>query len=190
MTARFAQLFVKSAGKCAVAIGEDLMAPLSLRNFAGQELCWVRPNLFKGFYELRADLECLATLRYSGWAAVGESDGQQWRFKTKGFWKATPVIFAGAEEPANESTPLASINRTLRGGGGYLVFSDERKYTWSCTGILKTIWTMAGTEGPLFSLKKGRVVEILPEASNVPDLPLLVLFSMYLIRLEEKEGQG
>jgi len=47
---------------------------------------------------------------------------------------------------------------------------------------------MAGPEGPLFNVKKGRLVEIAPAAGSLPDLPLLVLFSMYLILLGEKES--
>jgi hypothetical protein len=39
----------------------------SLRNFIGRELLWVRPNLFKGFYELRAAL--------SAWLGCGSPAG-------------------------------------------------------------------------------------------------------------------
>ena len=160
----------------------------SLRNFIGRELLWVRPNLFKGFYELRAGLECVARLRESGWVTVAETDGQQWTFKCKGFWRPIPVIFPGGEKPTEEAVPLASIKRYLRGGGGELLFSNGIKYTWTCEGLLRLIWTMAGPEGPLFNVKKGRLLEIAPAAGSLPDLPLLVLFSMYLILLGEKES--
>jgi hypothetical protein len=163
----------------------------SLRDFVGQELQWMRTNVFKRIFELHAGEQCLATLQQSGLfrqVTVAESDGRRWRFKCQGYLKVVPVIFEDAEEASTESAPLASFKRQLRGGGGDLIFSDGHKYTWSCTGLLSLIWTMAGPEGTLFTLKKSRLLEIAPAANNLPDLPLLVLFSLYLILREEQEA--
>jgi hypothetical protein len=164
----------------------------SLRDFVGQELKWVHPYMFQNIYELRAGEQCLATLSRSGVlkrVTLAETDGQQWRFKREGNWKVSLVIYSGANEESEESRkPLASIRRNSR-GQGELMFSDGHTYTWSQTrtGFWRRTWSWAGPEGTVLSMKKRRLLEVASTASDLPDLPLLVLFSLYLILIKEEE---
>ncbi len=163
----------------------------SLRDCTGQELTWVRPRLLENKYELRLGNQGLASLTRRGFLkqiSLAEAEGQQWRFKRRSGWKTNLAIYAGGNELPNEA-PLASLQRRWN-GQGELIFRDNHGYSWQSTrsGLWSRSWFWTGPDGSILSMKKKRVLEIAPEARMLPDLPLLVLFSFYLILVMEDDA--
>jgi hypothetical protein len=164
----------------------------SLREFAGQELRWVRPHFFQNMYELRAGDEAVATVRCVGVFRtydVGVAEGQQWTFRRAGsVWKSWTAIYSGEVQEVNEQTqPVATYTRVR--GGGQLTFSDGRSYTWTAVSRWRSIWAWTGPDGvPLLTMKTSKRLTIAPEAIDLPELPLLVLFAFHLMRIAEEQA--
>ena len=77
-------------------------------------------------YELRADDEVIATLRFRssfGTFATAESADGCWTFKRIGFWKTKATIRACGSE-----TEIAFFKNNTWSGGGTLELSDGRKF--------------------------------------------------------------
>jgi len=161
---------------------------ISLQNVIGQELKWVRPRWTQQFYELQVGGQVIATLSRSGIfkeRVLAEAQGQRWTFKRQGSFKVRLLIYAG-EEPVGE--PVAVFNRRWT-GKGELIYADGRTFCWSRTGFWSPIQFWMTPEGiSLLSMKRGKKLEISPDASNLPELPLLTLFGLYLILLAEQEA--
>lgn len=165
---------------------------LTLRDFAGQQLEWKRPRLFTQAYELRSvENDVLATLSYQGnfWRrrVIAEAEGQQWVLKREGFFQNTIAIYPdhGGE---NVASPLASIKRNWRGRGP-IVLADGRTFNWGTGGVWRTTYSVTTAEGmELLQMKRGRRLEIDPAAGDLPELPLLVVLSLYLVLVAEEEA--
>jgi hypothetical protein len=166
-----------------------------LRDFVGQPLRWVRPRLFRNVYELRTGDTTLATLSRSGVfksRTLAVADGRQWIFTREGAWKPRLVIYSGDSSdsgiPGMPPQPLASIRRNWK-GRGELIFNDGRTYSWTSTGFWRPSWSLvAPWSVVLLTMKRGHVLEIAPAASDLPELPMLVLFAFYLILIAEEEA--
>jgi hypothetical protein len=165
---------------------------LSLREFAGQELCWMRPHFFQSAYELRAGDEVLATVRRVGTFKtydVAVAEGQQWTFRRAGsLWKSWTAIYPGEVQEVDEQTqPIATYTRVR--GGGRLTFSDGRSYNWTTAKRWRWRWAWTGPdEVPLLTMKTSKQLTIAPEAINLPELPLLVLFAFHLMKTGEEQA--
>jgi len=162
-------------------------------DFIGQQLQWKRPRLFSASYELRAGDQVLATIRRAGLGKghQAEVEGQQWNFKREGFVRRRVLIYPGQELAQASSEliqPLASI-KPDRKGNGQLMFRDGRTYIWSHTGHWRPNWFWTDSASTtLITIKKNRVVEFSPNASESPDLTLLTLFGFCLILLREEDA--
>lgn len=166
---------------------------LFLRDATGITLQWRRPHFFATDYQLWMGERLLATLRRTGvmkQRAIAEAEGQQWTFQREGLMGRKLVIYPGPgsvqalNEPEQE---LASIqpgwSRT-----GELTFHDGRVYSWTRSGNWRPVWSWVGPGNrTLLSIKKGRLLEIAPAASDLPDLALLSLFGLYLILIMEAD---
>jgi hypothetical protein len=70
---------------------------LETADLVGKELEWVQPSALKMEFELRADDETAATLRFRsslGSLATAESGDGCWTFKRVGFWRTRVTIRA------------------------------------------------------------------------------------------------
>ena len=164
-----------------------------LREANGQTLQWKRPHFFSANYDLYLGDQQLAVLKRTGimkQSALGQAEGQQWRFQREGLMGRKLVIYpeVAPEQAFNEPLPaLAAIqpgwNRT-----GTLNFFDGRSYSWTRTGNWRPAWSWVGLGNKtLLTIKRGRLLEIAPAASDLSDLALLSVFGLYLILIMESD---
>jgi hypothetical protein len=151
----------------------------------GGELEWVQPRALKMEYELHADHELIATLRFRssfGSLATAESADGCWTFKRVGFWQVKATIRSCGSE-----TDIATFKNNTWTGGGTLELSDGRKFL-ATTNVWQTNFELKTEAGEtLVRFKRGGLVhlsakvEIQPGAAGVPDLPWVMTFGWYLI---------
>lgn len=156
----------------------------SIVDVAQQPLQWMQPSLLKEAYELRTGEALVATLNFrSSWGtlATAQSADGCWTFKRTGFWQnKASVRVCGME------TDLAVFQNNTWSNGGTLTFSDERHFKATTNFWMTNYEFRTEADEPLVRFKYGGVfrlsaqVEILPAASGLAELPLLVLFGWYL----------
>jgi hypothetical protein len=157
-----------------------------LRDFIGQELRWVHPRILKREYEFYAGDELIATL---GWPkafssqALAEAADGRWIIKREGFFQAKIVIC-----PADEDMTIATIKRGMSGKGA-LLFADGRGFKWASTSFWRGEWGWFTDEGmPLLRFRRGKRVEVEPQAFSLPEISLFVLLGFYLVKVAEEEA--
>lgn len=148
-------------------------------------LKWVQPSALKMNYELHADDELAATLRFrSSWGslATAESADGCWTFKRVGFWQTKATIRASGSDQE-----LAVFKNNTWAGGGTLELANSRKYP-ATSNFWQTQYEFQTEQGtPLIRFKCGGLthlsseVDILPSAFAMPELPWMVLFGFYLV---------
>lgn len=150
-----------------------------------QALQWRQPHMFKMEYELCANEELVATLRFRssfGTLATAQSADGCWTFKRVGFFQTHVTVRACESE-----IDLAVFRNNTWKGGGTLILPDGREYLvtsnfWQTDYGFKT----AGGESLVnFKTKMGLLhhsteVEILPAGENLPELPWMILLGWYL----------
>jgi hypothetical protein len=160
----------------------------SIREMLHEELAWEQPRKHKRAYELRADDEMVARLRWEhhhSQVAAGEAAEGCWTFKRQGFLHQR--VEARQSESALE---IARFQPHWR-GGGTLEFPDGRLFGLCQTSFWNVEWAWTTADNDMLLrinresrclLQKG-YVDLLPAASAVPELSLLVLLGWYLIIL-------
>jgi hypothetical protein len=155
-----------------------------LAQMIGRELSWAQPSAWKMEYEMRADDELIATLRFRssfGTFATGESADGCWTFKRIGFWQTKATI-----RTCESDTEIAIFRNNTWSGGGTLEFADGRKLPASTNGWRTTFEFKSETGETLVRFKsQGLVhlsakVEIKPDAAGLPELPWIVMLGWYL----------
>ena len=150
----------------------------------GRELKWVQPSAWKMEYELRADDELIATLRFRssfGSFATAESADGCWTFKRIGFWQTKATIRA-----CGSDAEIGIFKNNTWSGGGTLELSDGRKLPASTNGWRTTFEFKSEAGETLVRFKCGGIVhlsatvEIQPDAAGLPELPLIVMLGWYL----------
>lgn len=160
-----------------------------LRTWTGVTLQWRRPHFFSTDYELYGGDHLLARIRRVGvlrQCAQAEAEGQRWFFRREGLMGRKMVIYP--EQTSSE--PIYALATIQPGwcGTGTLQFQDGRVYTWTKSGNWRPAWSWVGPGNKiLLTIKKGRVLEIAPAASDLPELALLCLFGLYLILMMEAD---
>jgi len=157
-----------------------------LRDFMGQELRWVHPRVFRREYEFYAGDELVATLRwpkaFSSQAFAEAADGR-WIIKRDGFFRTKIVICT-----ADEDMTIATVKRSMS-GKGTLMLADGRGYKWTSTSFWRGEWGWFTDEGmPLLRFKRGKRVEVEPQAFSLPEVSLLALVGFYLVKVAEEEA--
>jgi hypothetical protein len=150
-----------------------------------RELKWVQPNTFKLEYELRADDELAATLRFRssfGSLATAESADGCWTFKRVGFWQTRATVrHCGAD------VDIATFKNNTWKGGGTLELPDGRKFLAN-TNFWQTQYEFKTETGEkLFGyrniggvLNLSAQVQIEPQVISLPELPWMVMLGWYL----------
>ncbi|MCM3870019.1 MAG: hypothetical protein ND895_04910 [Pyrinomonadaceae bacterium] len=150
----------------------------------GRELRWVQPSAWKMQYELRADEEIIATLRFRssfGTFATAESADGCWTFKRIGFWQTKATI-----RVCGSDTEIASFKNNTWSGGGTLELSDGRQFTATTKLWRINLEFKSETGETLVSFKSGgfvhlsATVEIQPNAAEMSELPWIVMLGWYL----------
>jgi len=156
----------------------------NIADISHRHLRWVQPKALQETYELRDGDNLVATLKFRssfGTLARAESGDGCWTFKRVGFWqnKATVRI-------CDRETDLAIFKNNTWNDGGTLEFADGRQFKATTNSWNTRFEFQTTAEEPLLSLKYEGVfrlsatLEVLPLASAMVELPLLVLFGWYL----------
>lgn len=148
------------------------------------ELLWEKPSLLRGYYELRAGGETVATLRWPRWwsrQAVGECAEGRWRLHPCGFFGRSVEVRADAGD--------AVVARFERDGwlGGRLEFTGGPSFRWRRHRLWQREWWLTGPdEVELLELRqqfawlRTRVqVRAQPAVWEQPKPALLLLVSGY-----------
>ncbi len=150
----------------------------------GRELEWTQPSAWKMQYEMRADAELIATLRFRssfGTFATAESADGCWTFKRIGFWQTKATI-----RTCESDTEIAIFKNNTWSGGGTLEFADRRKLLASTNGWRTTFEIKSESGNTLVRFKcqgllhQSAKVEIQPEAAVLQELPWIVMLGWYL----------
>ena len=156
-----------------------------MAEFVGRKLQWTQPSALKMEYELCADEELVATLRFKssfGSLATAESAEGCWTFKRVGFFRTHVTIRA-----CGTDTELAIFRPNTWSSGGTLELPDGRKYLAS-TNFWQTKYDFRTENGDALIhfekigglLHMSAAVEITPQAISVRELPWLSALGWYL----------
>lgn len=149
-----------------------------------RELKWVQPSAWKMEYELRASAELIATLRFRssfGSLAMADSGDGCWTFKRVGFWQTKATVRRCGSE-----TDIAVFKHNTWSGGGTLEASAGRRFLVTTNVWQTNLEFQSETGETLVRFKPGgfvhlsATVEIQAVASEVPELPLMVMLGWYL----------
>lgn len=146
----------------------------------GQQLEWVQPSVFKMQYELRADDELAATLRFR--SSFGSFADGCWTFKRMGFWRTRVTVRA-----CGDDVDIATFQNNTWSGGGTLELSGGRKFL-ATTNFWQTNLEFQDELGStLIKFKSGglihfsAIVSVEPNAISLSELPWVVMLGWYLI---------
>jgi hypothetical protein len=164
-----------------------------IAELVGRELKWVQPHTLKMEYELHAEDELAATLRFRssfGSLATAESADGCWTFKRVGFWQTRVTIRACGTE-----TDIAIFRNNTWSGGGTLEFPDGRKFRAN-TNFWQTRYEFnAEADGMLFGyrniggmLHSSAAVDIQPGAAHILEIPWMVMLGWYLILMMQRDA--
>lgn len=158
-----------------------------ITEFISKDLKWVQPSAFKMQYELRAEDELAATLRFRslcGSFATAESADGCWTFKRVGFWQTRVTVRACGE---SADADIAVFRNNTWSGGGTLELPDGRKLLAN-TNFWQTKYEFKTEAGnTLIEFNSGGFIHlsasvaIQPEAENLSELPWMVMLGWYLI---------
>jgi hypothetical protein len=149
-----------------------------------QQIEWVQPRALKMQYELRANTELVATLRFRssfGSFATGESADGSWTFKRVGFWQTRVTV-----RPCGGDGNIASFKNNTW-SGGTLELSDGRVFR-ATTNLWQTKLEFQNESNQtLIQFKSGGLlhqsakVEVQPSAVGILELPFMMMLGWYLI---------
>ena len=158
---------------------------LDLGQVSSRKLVWKQTRALKRVYELKADGEDVAALRFDtgfGSRATGETAKGKWTFKRVGF--LTPRVTvreAGAE------ADLALFVPNL-GGGGVVTFVSGSRFTLKSLNFWGTEWaflredrsTALSLRGPRGMVRRGGEMTVSAEAAALSETPILALLAWYV----------
>jgi len=157
----------------------------------GRDVVWVKPSWLRREYQLIADGDPIATLRFSGMFSNEVTVyglGEQWVFNRKGFFR---------QEIVTENEYEGEVSRPFRyrwtgGGTLYLDDGDTLQFKHGFWGS-KSYWqTSSGIELITFvkrSWWRSQVaVEFNPYVERFTELPVLVFLGFYLRILHEQDS--
>jgi hypothetical protein len=166
-----------------------------LRDLVGRELKWTQPRAMKREFELMDDGETVAQLHFRssfGSFATAESAGESWTFKRVGFWQTRVTIC-----PAGTDGEIASFRNNTWNAGGTLELADGRQFRANTNFWGSAYEFRNEAEEPLVRFRKvggvlhlSSMVEILPAAAALPELPWMVALGWYLAVKMHDDASG
>ena len=164
-----------------------------IAELVGRELKWVQPHTLKMEYELHADGELAATLRFRssfGSLATAESADGCWTFKRVGFWQTRVTIRACGTE-----ADIAIFKNNTWSGGGTLEFPDGRKFRANTNFWLTKYEFNSEADEALFGYRNiggmlhlSAAVDIQPRAAHIPEIPWMVMLGWYLVLMMQRDA--
>jgi hypothetical protein len=155
----------------------------SLHQTLGEPFTWEQPRWYKRFFTLEAGDTYYATLAWRrplSFTAIAHTADGQWEFDHKGLLQS--------RIPVREGVTKAELGIFLtRRYGGKLTLSGSESYIWKLSGksLAESTWiTTQGSSLLHCARRLGRTTKaslvIKPEATILPDLPLLVALDWYI----------
>jgi hypothetical protein len=155
-----------------------------IEEVADRRIEWRQPSAMKMNYELLADDEVVATLRFRsmfGSFATAEGGDGCWTFKRQGFWRTRVTVRVCEQE-----SDLAVFHNNTWRGGGMLEMADGRRFL-ATTNFWQTRFEFTDeNEEPLIryhiggAFRMNATVELLPASQHVPETSLMVALGWYL----------
>ena len=172
-----------------------------ISDLAGQSLEWLQPKTLERHFELQAGPAQLATLTFhSAWGTLATADTADgvWTFKRVGFLNPQVTVRV-AGSPDN-----LAVYQPKFWGDGTVTFAGGVAFRWQPINFWATEWAFGGEgDTPLIRFKPGAekhrlsdmfktqaIVEMEPDESIRPFVPLLVALGMYLIILHQQDAAG
>lgn len=165
----------------------------SLSYLVGQALTWVPTATFKARYELIApDSTTLATLDMSNWSSKANAIVPEGTlFMHKEGWSGLKITIYTVEQ----GPLIATYQRKWNGTRGQLLFSDGREFIWSKANFWGTqkAWTdptgnIAYVQFSAGGFSRKSTVVINTQATEVPELSLLLVLGLYNILIERRDA--
>ena len=165
----------------------------SLSYLIGQPLTWIPTATFKARYNLIApDNTTLATLDMSNWTSKAHASVPEGTlFIQKESWTGRKVAIALGEQ----GPQIATYQRTWTGKNGQLVFPDGRAFHWGKVNFWGTqkAWTdptsnLTYVQFSAGSFSRKSNVDIRPQATEIPELSLLLVLGLYNILIERRDS--
>lgn len=137
----------------------------SIRALAGRTALWRQPSQLRQDYELVADGDPVASLRWKkagGTTALARSPDGAWSFKTAGYLNPRVTI-----RLSNSDYDFATFRPRSTGEGTLIALADQR-FEWRCVNTWQQIWAFHDHNGD-------RLLQIRPEGVH-PRVSALVEF--------------
>jgi len=159
------------------------------------ELEWRQPDSRHRRYELAANSQLIATLRFEklgGTLATGECGPNRWTFKRTGFLSPKVSIrVAGSDNAIAMFAPSWT-------GSGWLAFDSGRRYHLRATNFWATEWAFESEDGtrvialfgPHGVFKQGGHAHVAESALSLPETPVLLLLIWYLRVLMNEDASA
>lgn len=157
-----------------------------------EQLRWVQPSALKMNYELHADEEPVATLRFrslSGSFATAETADGCWTFKRIGFLQTKATIRA-----CGSDAEIATFKNNTWSGGGTLTLSDGRNFL-ATTNLWQTHLEIQTETGEVLIRlqtsgfwQTSAAVNITSSGLEMPELPWMTLFAWYVMVMMQMDG--
>jgi hypothetical protein len=154
---------------------------------------WRQPSAFNRNFELKTGDSQLASLKFLktfGSLAEGCVLGEAWTFKRSGFLapKASARV-AGNEED------IITYEPNFTGTKGMMRMHNGEMLELKATNFWGSEWSLLNMRGEVFlqfhlkgMIRHGSSVAVQPAALDRKDLPLLLLFSWYIIVLHQQDS--
>lgn len=157
------------------------------------EFLWRQPRRRASTYDLYAGEYLVATLSWQrGSRAEARTASGQWTFERTGFWHARVRV----RGPSPDASCITFTPRWT--GAGNLECAGERRFRWTPANFWQTQWVWQAADGTLLMRIRRNpkithgghtakaLVELMPAADDLPELPLLILLGWYLVLLHAR----
>lgn len=172
----------------APANGAEPVLIKSIRALAGRTAVWRQPSQLRQDYELVADGEIVANLRWKkngGTTAVGRSPDGVWSLKASGYLNPRVTL-----RLPNSDYDFATF-RPRAAGEGLLLALGDRRFEWRCTNAWQQAWAFYDHDDQrLFQIRPEGVhprvsalVEFDPAAADHNEVGYLIVLGWYLLVL-------
>jgi hypothetical protein len=148
-------------------------------------LHWAQPKLFDQRYELQSGTDVVATLAFRsafGTMAEARSADGSWTFKRVGFWQTKATV-----RREGESRDVAVFEHDTWKGGGTLQIAGGPAILVTTNFWQSRIEFQLSEHEVLFRyltegfMRREAILEVLPRAERMAELPWLILFGWYLV---------
>ena len=156
-----------------------------------QELAWTQTGYCHGEYELRADDEIVAMLRWQGGGfAIAETADGRWSFERPGFGRSPVSV-----RDVRSGVGIAAFGSNWK-GGGTLDVPRGRRFLWTPANFWRSrwVWRQEGRTALMSLESRHRIVKaegrvrLERAALALPERGLLVTLGWYLLVMRARDS--